>query len=92
MNLEKGEIRTLWNRDIAAEITDTNLYGSHPFILNVAPDNGTACGFFFLNSNGMDISYLPSDELKFDSLGGIIDLYYIVGRKYIKWKGNYCTI
>ena len=31
----------------------TNLYGSHPFYMNVNPETGTGFGFFWLNSNAM---------------------------------------
>lgn len=53
---------TLWNRDQASADFYTNLYGSHPFYIQV---NGggeeasgmTASGVFLRNSNGMDITY-----------------------------------
>jgi Galactose mutarotase-like len=58
-----GRKVTLWNRDFAAMNTDTNLYGSHPFLLELRAD-GTANGLFVANSNGMDVQ-LDKDSVTF---------------------------
>lgn len=36
-------------------------------------------GFFFLNSNGMDINVQPDPSLTFIAIGGIIDFYIYMG-------------
>lgn len=57
---------TLWNRDMASADFNTNLYGSHPFYIQVkgggkqqhSTSSGMrASGVFLRNSNGMDIMY-----------------------------------
>lgn len=58
-----GRTVTLWNRDVAAMNTDTNLYVSHPFLLELRA-NGEAHGFFVANSNGMDVQ-LDADMVTF---------------------------
>lgn len=36
-------------------------------------------GFFFLNSNGMDINVQPNPAMTFITTGGIIDFYIYLG-------------
>ncbi|CAD7697322.1 unnamed protein product [Ostreobium quekettii] len=49
-----GVPTTMWNKDTAAADADTNLYGSHPFLMAIE-EGGNAHGIFLLNSNGMDV-------------------------------------
>ncbi|KAF8061064.1 alpha-glucosidase [Scenedesmus sp. PABB004] len=72
-----GKVVTLWNRDIASAYTDFNLYGSHPFLLQVNRD-GSSHGVFFLNSNGMDVILNP-DSVTYKVIGGLVDLYFFMG-------------
>ncbi|KAH9313137.1 hypothetical protein KI387_028172, partial [Taxus chinensis] len=75
--LVKGDTYTFWNSDIPSSNPYLNLYGSHPFYMDVR-QGGTAHGVLFLNSNGMDIDY-TGDRLKYKTIGGIIDFYFISG-------------
>eukprot|EP00877_Chromochloris_zofingiensis_P000332 jgi/Chrzof1/1029/Cz01g37200.t1 len=72
-----GRTITLWNYDIPAAYAAVNLYGSHPFYLQVEED-GTSHGVFLLNSNGMDV-VLNEASLTYRVLGGVFDLYMFLG-------------
>lgn len=65
------------NRDVPPGV-GRNLYGTHPFYIAVE-DAYNAMGFFFLNSNGMDINVQPDPSLTFITIGGIIDFYIYMG-------------
>lgn len=49
-----GSVITMWARDLSSANEGANLYGAHPFYLQVNGD-GSAHGVLFLNSNGMDV-------------------------------------
>ena len=42
-------------------------------------DTDNAMGFFFLNSNAMDINIQPAPALTFMTIGGVIDFYIYLG-------------
>jgi alpha-D-xyloside xylohydrolase len=69
---------TLWNHDTPSAASDINLYGSHPFYLQVLPETGNAHGVFLLNSNGMDVIY-AEDHLTYNVIGGVLDFYFFTG-------------
>lgn len=77
-----GKVITLWNRDSpAAGPTDVNLYGSHPFFMELrqaGAGQALAHGVFLLNSNGMDVELRP-DHLTFRVIGGVLDLHLMLG-------------
>ncbi|EGC44131.1 alpha-glucosidase [Histoplasma capsulatum var. duboisii H88] len=73
---------TLWNRDAYGIPPGTNLYGDHPVYIDHRGESGTH-GVFLLNSNGMDVKINRTEKdgqyLEYNSLGGIIDLYFFAG-------------
>eukprot|EP00892_Ulva_mutabilis_P001883 jgi/Ulvmu1/11696/UM008_0106.1 len=72
-----GHKIVLWNRDFAAVNTDSNLYGSHPLLLELRPD-GTAHGMFVVSSNGLEAELAP-DRTTFRMVGGMVDIFWLAG-------------
>ncbi|XP_041085570.1 lysosomal alpha-glucosidase [Polyodon spathula] len=68
---------TFWARDVPpTELT--NLYGVHPFYLDMEP-GGLAHGVFLLNSNAMDVALQPAPALTWRTIGGVLDIYIFIG-------------
>lgn len=72
-----GYFYTLWNRDTPSATTNQNLYGSHPFYMQLS-DSGNAHGVLLLNSNGMDV-YVQPESLTYRVIGGVLDFYIFSG-------------
>ncbi|XP_013407695.1 lysosomal alpha-glucosidase-like [Lingula anatina] len=66
-----------WARDVPP-MNDVNLYGDHPFYLNIEKD-GQAHGVFLLNSNAMSVSLQPTPSIIYRTTGGILDFYIFLG-------------
>ncbi|KAF9280337.1 hypothetical protein BGZ88_012255 [Linnemannia elongata] len=73
----RGTRQTMWARDAATPV-DENLYGSHPFHLEMR--KGLAHGVFLRNSNGMDVIITPK-KITYKVIGGILDFTIFLGPK-----------
>ncbi|XP_071510130.1 lysosomal alpha-glucosidase-like isoform X1 [Diadema antillarum] len=71
------QVFTFWARDQPPSL-NSNLYGVHPFYINMEPD-GLAHGVFLLNSNAMDVILQPAPALTYRTIGGILDFYILLG-------------
>eukprot|EP01112_Ceratiomyxa_fruticulosa_P012496 TRINITY_DN3460_c0_g1_i1.p1 TRINITY_DN3460_c0_g1~~TRINITY_DN3460_c0_g1_i1.p1 ORF type:complete len:854 (+),score=189.03 TRINITY_DN3460_c0_g1_i1:554-3115(+) len=71
-----GSTYTIFNVDQGTPV-DKNLYGSHPFYLDMRT-NGLANGVFLLNSNAMDV-YVGPGKITYKVVGGVIDLWFMLG-------------
>lgn len=69
---------SLFSRDIATPEGGVNLYGVHPFYLNVE-NGGKSNGVFFKNSNAMDIILQPTPAITYRTIGGVLDFYIMLG-------------
>ncbi|KAI5072469.1 hypothetical protein GOP47_0012575 [Adiantum capillus-veneris] len=75
--LRPGQSYTLWASDINASTVNVDLYGAHPFYMDVR-DAGSSHGVLLLNSNGMDIAY-TDNSLVYKVIGGVLDFYFFPG-------------
>lgn len=84
--------RTLWSRDAYGIASGTNLYGNHPLFLS-HNENGTH-GVALINSNGMDIKINDTDGqyLEYNTLGGVIDLYFVAGPSPVEASQQFSDI
>ncbi|XP_004363327.2 alpha-glucosidase [Capsaspora owczarzaki ATCC 30864] len=76
-----GKTYTIFARDQGTPYDDglapgKNLYGSHPFYLEMR--NGLAHGVFNLNSNAQDV-VIDNNLLTYKIVGGVFDMYFVLG-------------
>ncbi|GLJ21746.1 hypothetical protein SUGI_0405690 [Cryptomeria japonica] len=81
---------TLYATDISPAELYTNLYGSHPFYMDLRK-GGVAHGVLLLNSNGMDIFYTGS-MLTYKVIGGVLDFYFFAGTSPLNVVQQYTTL
>ena len=83
--LKNGQTYTLWASDdysasVAEGDSHGNLYSAYPHYMQVDQNDGSAHGVMLMNSNGMDVILSPDGgSISFNTIGGIIDLYVMVG-------------
>ena len=86
--------RTLWSRDAYEVPAGTNLYGNHPIYFEHRGNQSH--GVFLFNSNGMDIKINNTDAdgqyLEYNTLGGIVDLYFMAGPGPVQVAQQYSEI
>ncbi|KAF2113057.1 glycosyl hydrolases family 31-domain-containing protein [Lophiotrema nucula] len=85
--------RTMWNRDAYGTPWGTNLYGQHPVYFDHRGENGTH-GVFLLSSSGMDIKIDDTDSqfLEYNTIGGIVDLYFLAGPSPAEVSSQYAEV
>lgn len=78
MNASRGAPYTLWTHDTPSLETRSNLYGSHPFYVDLRGGSGAAHGVLLLNSNGMDVT-LGERSLTYRVIGGVLEFFVYLG-------------
>ncbi|KAF2465606.1 alpha-glucosidase precursor [Lindgomyces ingoldianus] len=75
--------RVMFNAESPFIPHNSNLYGSHPVYFEHRGDKGTH-GVFLLNSDPMNININRTDDggqyLEYNTIGGVIDLYFMAGK------------
>ncbi|KAF8939500.1 hypothetical protein BGZ58_009587 [Dissophora ornata] len=84
----RGTRQALWARDAPTPI-DENLYGSHPFHLEMR--DGSAHGVFLRNSNGMDVIITPN-KITYKVIGGVLDFTVFVGPSPVDVINQYTEV
>ncbi|KAI9137036.1 glycosyl hydrolases family 31-domain-containing protein [Paraphysoderma sedebokerense] len=67
--------QAMWTLDTATPV-DSNLYGAHPFYLEMR--NRSAHGVLLLNSNGMDV-VMQNNRITYKIIGGVLDFWFMMG-------------
>ncbi|XP_031490268.1 alpha-xylosidase 1-like [Nymphaea colorata] len=71
---------TLYTTDISAINLNTDLYGDHPYYVELRNNGGKASfhGVLLMNSNAMDVFYRGT-SLTYKVIGGVLDFYFFAG-------------
>ncbi|KAF2193755.1 glycoside hydrolase family 31 protein [Zopfia rhizophila CBS 207.26] len=87
--------RVMYNSESPFIPRNSNLYGSHPVYFDHRGDKGTH-GVFLLNSDPMNININSTSEegqyLEYETIGGIIDLYFMAGKQPAEVSKQYAEI
>jgi alpha-glucosidase len=87
--------RVLFNSESPNIPQKSNLYGTHPVYFDHRGDKGTH-GVFLLNSNAMEIfmDQNPSGTqyLEYNTIGGVIDLYFLAGKQPAEVSKQYADV
>jgi alpha-glucosidase len=92
----KNYQRVLLNSESPFIPNNANLYGTHPVYFDHRGDKGTH-GVFLLNSSPMNInlgqaSANGTQYLEYNTIGGIIDLYFMAGKQPTEVSKQYAEI
>lgn len=93
-------VRTMWSQDAFGTPDGSNLYGNHPvYFEHRTTAGGGTHGVFLLNSNGMDINIDRAGKgkkkqqyLEYNTLGGVLDLYFVAGPGPVDVARQYAEI
>ncbi|KAK4144285.1 glycoside hydrolase [Dichotomopilus funicola] len=93
-------VRTMWSQDAFGTPEGSNLYGNHPvYFEHRTTAGGGTHGVFLLNSNGMDIKIDKDGKgkkkqqyLEYNTLGGVLDLYFVAGPGPVDVARQYAEI
>ncbi|KAL8620863.1 hypothetical protein ACOMHN_047034 [Nucella lapillus] len=84
----------IWNSDTPPD-AGGNLYGAHPFYLNLEPD-GNAHGVFLFSSNALEVALQPyaggEGGLTYRALGGILDFFVLIGPSPVQVVEQYVSL
>ncbi|EDV25106.1 uncharacterized protein TRIADDRAFT_10696, partial [Trichoplax adhaerens] len=58
---------------------DLNLYGVHPFYLNIEDNDARSNAVLFYNSNAMEIIVTPAPAITYRTIGGVLDFFIFLG-------------